>query len=328
MPYFKYVVSIVISLGCVLNAQLVWGQTTPQNYPNKTVKIIVPFAPGGPTDVQGRWAAEQLSQALGQAFIVENQGGGGGVPATDKAVKSVPDGYTLLAGNPGPLVVAPAIRGQMPYNTLTDLEPIMLIARSASCVAVHPSVPARNVKEFIAYAKANPGKINYGSPGIGTIGHLGMERFTYHAGIVLNHVPYKGAAQYLNDLLAGHIQIAFIQFGPCIQQIKQGKLFSLGATSEKRSPLLPDMPTIAEQGLSGYSSYNWNGLLAPKGTPAPIINRLYEILSTQLATKENQDLFINQGHEPGNLTPEGYRKFLQAELNKNAELAKAANIKE
>ena len=163
-----------------------------QSYPARAVRIIVPFVPAGPTDNQARWAAQQLTAALGQQFIVDNRPGAGGVPGTEAVVKSAPDGYTLLAGNPGPLTIAPNVRHTMPYDTLRDLVPIVLIARSASCVCLHPSLPARNVKEFVALAKAQPGKINYGSPGVGTVGHFATELFAFQAGVKLNHIPYKG----------------------------------------------------------------------------------------------------------------------------------------
>ncbi len=297
-------------------------------YPNKPVHIIVPFVPGGPTDNQGRWAAQQLNQAFGQAFIIENKPGGGGVPGSDFVAKSVPDGYTLLAGNPGPLTVAPAVKSQMPYDTLKDFVPVMLIARSASCLAIHPSVPAKNLQEFIQYAKQNPNKVNYGSPGYGTVGHLGVELFATHVGIKLNHVPYKGASQYLNDLLAGHIDLAIVQFAACEPLLKQGKLRALGATSEKRSALLPDLPTLAEQGLKGFQSYNWNGVLAPAGTSKEIVQKIYQILSKQIALPENQNIFLDQGHEPRTDSPEEFAEFLKNERLRMAKVAKEANIHE
>ena len=299
-----------------------------QNYPARPVRIIVPFVPGGPTDIQARWAAQQLNAALGQPFIIDNRGGAGGVPGTEAVVKSAPDGYTLLAGNPGPLTIAPSVRAQMPYDTLRDLAPIMLIARSASCLCIHPSVPVKGVRDFVALAKARPGKINYGSPGIGTVGHLATELFATQAGIKLNHIPYKGAAQYTIDLLAGHIEFAIIQFAACAPLLNQGKLRAIGATSLKRTPLLPNLPTISEQGIAGFESYNWNGVLAPAGTPKAIITRINEILVRQLATAENQELFVGQGHEPGGDTPDEYAAFIRAEIDKWAKVAKAAGIKE
>jgi tripartite-type tricarboxylate transporter receptor subunit TctC len=299
-----------------------------QNYPNRTTKIIVPFVAGGPTDVQARWAAQQLNTVLGQPFIVENRVGGGGVPGVDSVVKSPADGYTLLAGNPGPLTVAPGVKTNMPYQTNRDLAPIMLIARTASCLSVNPSVPANNVKEFVAYVKANPDKVSYGSPGVGTVGHLSIELFSSMAGIKINHIPYKGAAQFQNDLIAGHIQLAQIQLANCIPLLKQGKIKTIGITADKRNALAPEIPTIAEQGLPGFQSYNWNGILAPAGTPSAITDKIYSVLSKQLATKENQQLFISQGFEPSNFTPEEFANFITLETEKWAKIAKQADIKE
>ena len=179
---------------------------------------------GGPTDVQARWAAQQLNVGLGEPFIVENRVGGGGVPGVELVVKSPADGYILLAGNPGPLTVAPGVRASMPYQTTKDLAPITLIARTASCLAIHPSVPVNNVKEFVAYVKAHPDQINFGSPGVGTVGHLSVELFAATVGIKLNHIPYKGASQYQNDLVAGHIQLAQVQMANCLPLLKQGKI--------------------------------------------------------------------------------------------------------
>ncbi len=315
---------------CVVFAGAASAQTAStgsgQAYPSRLVRIIVPFVPGGPTDIQGRWAAQQLSNALGQNFIVENRGGGGGVPGTEAVVRAAPDGYTLLAGNPGPLTVSPSVNARMPYDTLRDLAPIFLIARTASCLCVHPSVPAKGVKEFIALAKAQPGKINYGSPGVGTVGHFATELFATQAGIRMNHVPYKGAAQYTIDLIAGHIEIAIIQFAGCAPLLQQNKLRAIGATSEKRTPLLPQLPTIAEQGISGFVSYNWNGVLAPAKTPREVITRVHDVLAKQMSTQEVRDLFVGQGHEVGGLGPEDYASFIRNEIEKWARVAKAAGI--
>jgi len=304
------------------------GPAMAQTYPAKAIRMIVPFAPGGPTDVQGRWAAQQLNAAFGQPVIVDNRGGGGGVPGTDAVVKAAPDGYTLLAGNPGPLTISPSVNPKLPYDTLRDLVPIMLIAKSASCLAIHPSLPTKGVKEFTALAKSKPGMINYGSPGVGTVGHLATELFATQVGIQLNHVPYKGAALYTIDLIAGHIQLAIIQFAGCAPLIKERRLRAIGATSEKRTHLLPDLPTVAEQGVPGFVSYNWNGVLAPAGTPKAIITRIHDILSKQLATREAQELYLSQGHEPGGGDPEEFAAFIRAEIQKWAKVAKAANIRE
>ena len=312
-----------LAAGCC--ALLALGASA-QNYPTKAIRIIVPFVPGGPTDIQARWAGQQLNAALGQPVIVENRGGAGGMPGTEAVVKSASDGYTLLAGNPGPLTIAPSVRATMPYDALRDLAPIFLIAKTASCLCVHPSLPVKGVKDFVALAKAQPGKINYGSPGVGTVGHLATELFATRAGIKLNHIPYKGAAQYTIDLIAGHIELAIIQFAGCAPLLQQGKLRAIGATSRQRSRLLPDLPTIAEQGITNFESYNWNGVLAPAGTPKPIIARIHDVLAKQLATPEGQELFLGQGHEPGGEGPEEYAAFIRAEIEKWAKVAKAAGI--
>jgi tripartite-type tricarboxylate transporter receptor subunit TctC len=297
-----------------------------QTWPVKPVRIIVPFVPAGPTDNQARWAAQQLTPALGQQVIVENRPGAGGVPGTEAVVKSAPDGYTLLAGNPGPLTIAPSVRSQMPYDPLRDLAPIVLIARSASCICLHPSLPAKNVKEFVALAKAQPGKINYGTPGVGTVGHFATELFSFQAGVKLNHIPYKGAAQYTADLIAGHIELAINQFAISAPLVNAGKVRCLGATSRERSPLLPNVPTIAEQGIKDFESYNWNGILAPAGTPPAIINRIADIVSKQLATPEGRALYSSQGHEASGITTTAYADFMKTETEKWAKIAKVANI--
>ncbi|HEX2830270.1 MAG TPA: tripartite tricarboxylate transporter substrate binding protein [Burkholderiales bacterium] len=313
--------AIAAALFCVAAAS-----TDAQTYPTKPVRIIIPFAPGGPTDTQARWAAQQLNAALGQPFIADNRAGAGGVPGTEAAVKSAPDGYTLLAGNPGPLVIAPTVKAHLPYDTLRDLQPIVLIAKSPSCICVHPSLPVKGVKDFVALAKSRPGRINYGTPGVGTVGHLATESFATAAGIKMNHVPYKGAAQFTVDLIAGNIELAQIQLAGSAPLAKEGKVRCLGVTAIQRSPLLPDTPTIAEQGLKGFQSYNWNGLLAPVATPKPIIARIHEVIGNALKTPEAQKLYTSQGHEVSGIGPEEYAAFIKAETEKWADVAQRAGI--
>ena len=297
-----------------------------QAYPTKPVRIIIPFAPAGPTDNQARWAAQQLNVALGQTFIADNRPGAGGVTGTEMVVKSPPDGYTLLAGNPGPLTIAPSARAQVPYDTLRDLAPIMLIAKSASCVCAHPSLPVKGVKDFVVFAKSRPGRINYGTPGVGTVGHFATELFATSAGVKLNHVPYKGAAQYTVDLIAGNIEIAINQFAIATPLVKQGKVRCLGVTSAERTHLLPDVLTIAEQGLRGFSSYNWNGILAPAATPRAVVTRVHDVLAKALKSPEARELFLGQGHELGGLGPDEYGAFIRAETQKWAQVAQKAGI--
>lgn len=318
------------ALLCALAALHAAAQTpatsSGQGYPVKPVRIVIPFVAGGPTDTQARWAAQQLNAALGQTFIADNRPGAGGVTGTDAVAKSAPDGYTLLAGNPGPLTIAPTVRAQLPYDTLRDLAPVVLIAKSASCICVHPSLPIRGLKDFVALARSRPGTINYGTPGVGTVGHLSLESFATQAGVKLNHVPYKGAAQFTVDVLAGNIELAQIQFAGSAPLVKQGKLRAVGVTSRARTPLMPEIPTIAEQGLKGFESYNWNGLLAPAATPGAVIARIHEVIAKALKTPEARDLFIGQGHEVSGLNPDEYAAFIKAETLKWAQVAQKAGI--
>jgi tripartite-type tricarboxylate transporter receptor subunit TctC len=297
-----------------------------QAYPTKPIRFIVPFPPGGPTDTHSRWAAHQLNIAFGQPVVVENRAGAGGIIGTEAVAKAAADGYTLLGGNPGPLTIAPSLRKQLGYDPVRDFAPITLIARSASAWCIHPSVPAKGLKEFIALAKSRPGAINYATPGVGTVGHLAIENFSTLAGIRMTHVPYKGAALYTVDLIAGNIDFAQIQIFQAAPLIHGGKLRALGVTALTRSALLPEVPTAQEQGLKGYSSYNWNGVLAPAGTPRPVIDRVHAILSKPLHDADTRKQMEAIGYEVAGDGPGEYAAFIKAETEKWAKVAKAAGI--
>ncbi len=314
-------VAAVAVLGVLTSAQV-----GAQTYPSKTVRIVVPFPAGGPTDVQARWAAQRLNQAWGQPAVVDNRPGAGGVTGTDLVAKAPADGYTLVGGNPGPLTVAPNLQLKMPYQTERDFTPVVLLATASSMLCVHPSVPARNVKELIALAKRQPGGINYASPGIGTVGHFASELFNTMAGIRMVHVPYKGAAQYVTDLLAGHIDAAFIQIAQGAPYVRDGRLRAIGVAKLQRAPQMPEVPTIAEQGLTGYQSLNWTGLLAPAGTPREIVSKLSSELIAALRSPAG-DTLTQTGFDVAALGPQEYGEFLRAETAKWAKVAKAANIK-
>ena len=298
-----------------------------QTYPTKPIRLIVPFPPGGPTDTHSRWAAQQLNVAFGQSVVVENRGGAGGIIGTEAVAKAPADGYTLLGGNPGPLTIAPSLRKQLGYDPVRDFQPITLIARNASAWCVHPSVPAKNLKEFVALAKSKPGKINYATPGIGTVGHLAIENLATLTGMKLNHVPYKGAALYTVDLLAGNIDFAQIQIFQAAPYVRDGRLRALGVTAVKRSPLIPDVPTAQEQGLKGYSSYNWNGILAPAGTPRAIVDRLHGVLSKALSDPEMHKQMVAIGYEVAGDGPAEYAAFIKTETEHWSKIAKAAGIR-
>jgi tripartite-type tricarboxylate transporter receptor subunit TctC len=310
----------------IVSLALVSAIAGAQQYPSKPIRIIVPFAAGGPTDVHSRWAGQQLNAALNQPVVIDNRGGAGGVIGTELAAKSPPDGYTLLGGNPGPLTIAPSVRKQMPYDTVKDFVAITLIAKSASCVCVHPSLPAKNLKEFISFAKARPGKLNYGSPGVGTVGHFGVEYLTALAGIKMNMIPYKGAGPYVIDLMAGHIEFAFVQIAQAAPLVQQGRLRMLAFTGTARSPMMPDIPTAQEQGLKGFSSYNWNGILAPAGTPKSIVDQIHAVLSKPLQSPETRKQLEAQGFEPAGEGPAEFAAFMKAETERWAKVGASAGI--
>ncbi|HXF67889.1 MAG TPA: tripartite tricarboxylate transporter substrate binding protein [Burkholderiales bacterium] len=303
------------------------GAALAQGYPAKAIRFIVPFPPGGPTDTHSRWAAQQLNAAFAQPVVVENRAGAGGVIGTELAAKAAPDGYTLLGGNPGPLTIAPSVRKQLPYDPLRDFAPITLIARSASCMSVHPSVPAKNLKDFIALARAKPGAINYATPGVGTVGHLAIENFATLAGIRMTHVPYKGAALYTVDLIAGNVDFAQIQIFQAVPHVRAGKLRCLAVTSGARSPLLPEVPTAQEQGVKGFTSYNWNGVLAPAGTAKAIVERIHAVLAKPLNDPDTRKQMEALGYEVAGEGPAQYAAFLRAETENWALVAKAAGIR-
>jgi tripartite-type tricarboxylate transporter receptor subunit TctC len=238
--------------------------------------------------------------------------------------KAAPDGYTLLAGNPGPLTVAPAISLNVPYDTLRDFTPVTLVAKSPSVLIVHPAIPAKNVKEFIALAKARPGKLNYGTPGIGTVGHLSTEAFAHLVGIDVVHVPYKGGvSQYTIELISGYIDFASLQLFNVAPLVKQGKLRALGISARQRSSAMPELATLNEQGVQ-FENYNWNGLLLPAKTPAAIVSRIQGVLAA--AIRENREMFTSQGQEPGGESGEQFGEFLRAEIERYEKVARAINI--
>jgi len=297
-----------------------------QAYPSKPIRIIVPFAAGGPTDTHSRWAAQYLNTAFGHPVIVDNRGGAGGIIGTDAVAKAAADGYTLLGGNPGPLTIAPSVRKQLAYDPVRDFAPITLIAKSASCMCVHPSVPAQGIKDFIALAKSKSGKINYATPGVGTVGHLGTELFATMTGIKMTMVPYKGAALYVVDLLAGNIDFAYVQIYQATPYVRAGKLRALGVTASTRSPLLPDVPTAAEQGVKDFSSYNWNGILAPAGTPKAIVDRIHAVLSKPLHDPATRKQLEALGYEVAGDGPVEFAAFIKAETERWADVARKADI--
>ncbi|MEQ1774458.1 MAG: tripartite tricarboxylate transporter substrate binding protein [Burkholderiales bacterium] len=297
-----------------------------QNYPVKAVRLIVPFAAGGGTDLVARTLAQRLTEALGQTFVVENRGGAGGVIGADLVAKASPDGYTLVLGSPGPLTINPNLQAKMPYDTLRDFAPVSLATISPFVLTVHPALPVKNLKEFIALAKARPGQLNYGSGGNGSVSHLSTEYLKSLAQINLVHIPYKGSSLALTDTLAGQLQVMFDNLPVVLPHIKTGKLRLMGVGTQQRSALIPGALTIAESGVPGYEASTAFGVLAPANTPPAVVNRLSQEIVRILQNPETKERLAAQGVEAVGSTPQQYDAHLRSELAKYARIVKSAGI--
>jgi tripartite-type tricarboxylate transporter receptor subunit TctC len=297
-----------------------------KSYPNKAIRMIVPFAPGGSNDIMGRLVAAKLTESMGQQVVVDNRPGASGIVGTDLAAKAAPDGYTVLVMSLT-FTVNPSIRSKLPYDTEKDLVPVTLIASAPLILVVHPSLPVKSVKEFIAYAKANPGKLNFGSGGPGSTPHLAGEMLKTMAGLEMIHVPYKGGGPALADLVGGQIQLMLENIPSTLPFVKSGKLRVLAVTSKKRSPTVPDVPTLDEAALKGYELTGWNGLFVPRGTPRAIVNQLHAETVKALAAPDLKERLAAMSAEPGGESPEKFAVFVKAEIRKWAKIAKEAGLK-
>jgi len=286
-----------------------------QTYPNHPVRIVIPLSPGGTTDVPGRMVAQKLSETLGQQFFVENKAGAGGTIGSDFVAKSKPDGYTLLL-TASPFVISPHVYKNMPYNALADFAPVIRIATGPYVLVVHPSLGVKSVKELIERAKKDPGKIDFASSGNGGAQHLVTELFMYMAGIKLNHVPYKGSGPAQQDLMGGIVKVSFVGTPIALPHMKAGRLNALGVSTAKRSPEMPEVPTIAEAGVPGYEATVWVGLLAPAGTPAELIAKLNGDIAKLMRTDEFHKLMLTTGMEPDPDTPAQFADYLKADYDK------------
>ena len=286
-----------------------------QAYPTRPVRVVVAFSAGGTTDILARSVGQQLSERLKQPFVIDNKPGAGGNIGTEFVVRSAPDGYTLIVDSVGPIAVNPTLYKGLTYDPLTDLVPIVKIADVPNVLVVHPSLGVRNFEAFIAYAKANPGKLNYGSTGIGTSSHLSGFMLCKRVGIDATHIPYKGA-DALNDLLVGRVQFMFATIPSVIQHIQAGKLLPIAMSSAKRSRSLPDVPTVIENGLPGFEAGSWFGFFAPKGTPEPIIALLNRAVNDILAVPSIEKQLIREGADPVGGTPAEFGQFVQREYEK------------
>ena len=297
-----------------------------QAYPNRTITLVVPFPPGGSTSIVGRLIADKMSELLGQSIVVDNRGGAGGTVGTKAVTKSDPDGYTLLLGYTGTLAIAPSLYRNAGYDPRKDFAPIGLIGHAPSSLVVHPSFPAKTVAELVAYAKANPGKINFGSAGIGTVGHITGEYFAQATGIQIVHIPYKGTGPAMSDLLGGHIPMSFSPIATTAANVKAGLLRALAVTSLRRNKLLPDVPTMIEAGVSGFDATLAYGLVAPAGTPPAVIDRLNKALRDALASGDVKKQLEFDGTEITSSTPEQYADFIDKDEKKWSELVKKSGV--
>ena len=312
-----------IVLGAVLS---VLGSAQAQNYPSRPVKIVVPTPPGGPVDVVGRLTANYLQTSLGQAFVVENRAGAGNTIGSKDAAAATPDGYTLLYSAASGLIIAPLLHPDAGYDPLTSFDPVALVGASPSILVVNPAVPAKTVQELVAYAKANPGKVNFSSGGVGVLPHLIGELFKARAGIDIVHVPYKGGGPSITDLLAGNVQMTFENVSVLLPLIQAGKLRALAVTTPKRIPQLPDTPTMIESGFPNFVTVAWTGLLAPAHTPAPIIAKLNTAINQGLKTPELAGALAKVSVDPLGGTPQDFTETMKTELARWSPIVKSLGL--
>jgi tripartite-type tricarboxylate transporter receptor subunit TctC len=312
---------IAMILGCAV-AQI----ATAQPYPTKPIRLVVPYPPGGPTDFVGRAVAAKLTELLGQQMVVDNRPGAGTVIASEMIARAAPDGYNLLFGTGGGTFLAPLILPKVPYDPQKDYASVAMLVMSPQVLVVHPSIGANSVKELIAVAKAKAGQLNFSSVGTGTSPHLGGELFKSLAGVDIVHVPYKGTAAGMTDLIAGRVQLAFSSIPTVLAHVQAGRLKMLGTGGTKRSPALPDTPSIADT-LPGFELVTWYALFAPTGTPVAIINRLNNETAKVLKDSDIQKRFGEQGLETVVMTPQELKRYTESDVSRWSRLIKAANIK-
>lgn len=310
-------------LSCLLAAA---ATVQAQSFPNKAVRLVVPFAAGGSTDIIGRTVGQKLSEMWGQPVVVDNRPGGSTVIGTDAVAKSAPDGHTLLI-TPAPFTIVPSLIAKLPYDPARDFEPITLINTTPLVVVVNPGVPAKTMKELISLAKRKPGALNYGSSGSGGSNHLAGELFNAMAGVKMVHIPYKGNAPALTDLVGGHVDVVFNGLTSAMPLIKSGKLRALAVTSLTRAGALPGMPTLDEAGLKGFQAVAWNGLTAPARTPKEVIARINADVLKVIRSPELVERLRSEGSDPVGNTPAQYSAFLRDEIAKWGKVIKFAGVK-
>ena len=319
----KHVISALALAAGAVFAPLAAGQ----DFPTRPVRIIVPFAPGGVADNSARVIADKLGQRLGQQVLVENRAGASGNIGSEMVAKAAPDGYTLLLGFDGTLVVNPHTFAKLPFDTVRDFAPVTKLGDAILILVAHPSVPAKSVAELVAYSKTQPGGLAYGSSGTGGTPHLAGEMLRQRTGANLVHVPYKGGGQAIIDVVGGQIPLTYTAIATSQQYVKQGRLKAIATSSEKRSTSLPDVPTFIESGVPDFVVASWTGILAPAGTPKPIVDRLQKEIAAVLADPEVKARYEVLGIEPVGNTPEQFAAQIKADLAKYEKVVKQANIK-
>jgi tripartite-type tricarboxylate transporter receptor subunit TctC len=317
----------VLSLAATLAILAPQAGAAADAYPARPVRFVVAFPPGGGTDIIARSIAQKLAERFAQQVVVDNRPGAGGNIGTDIVAKAAPDGYTMLMGSAGPLAINASLFGKMPFDPIKDLAPVTLAASTPNVLVVHPSLRATSVTELIALAKAKPGEINFASSGHGTPAHLAGELFNSMAGVKLVHVPYKGAAPALADLLGGQVQLMFSTMPPALPHVKDGKLRALAVTSSKRSPAKPDLPTVDEAALHGFEANTWHGVVVPAGTPAAIVARLNREIVAILHMPEIVERLSGQGAEALGSTPEEFAAYIRSETLKWARVVRDSGAK-
>jgi tripartite-type tricarboxylate transporter receptor subunit TctC len=315
-------------LWALVTATSIWATQAhaQQEYPSKPVRIIVPSVAGGGTDSSTRIVVSRLGELLGQRVVVDNRPGAGSIIGTEMVARSAPDGYTLLAAISS-MTIQPSMQKNLPFDPVKDFAPVSLFVRLPNVLVGHPSLKPKNVKELIAFAKANPGKLEFASAGTGSNLHLCMEMFLSMAGLKMIHVPYKGASQAIADVTAGYVPFMITNMITGTAQFKAGKLRAYGVTSAQRSAAAPEIPTIAEQGVPGYEAVQWYGLMAPAGTPREIISRLHKAVVGALQDPTVKERFVSSGAEPVGNTPEEFAQLVRSEVAKWAKVVKAAGLK-
>ena len=323
MPAWK---TVLCAAATILVVACLSQQARAQSYPNRPITLVIPFAPGGSTSIVGRVIADKMAQLLGQGIVIENRPGAGGTAGSRSVARSDPDGYTLLLGYTGTLAIGPALYKNVGYDPRKDFAPIGMIGNAPSALVVHPSFPPKTVAELIAYAKAHPGEVNFGSAGVGSVNHITGEYFARAAGITLTHIPYKGTGPALTDLLGGHIPMALAPIPPVHGNVSAGLLRALAVTGKTRNSLMPDVPTLAESGLGGFEASLYYGLVAPAGTPKPVIERLNKELQAALASDEVKKQLGADGTEITPGTPQDYADFIDKDERKWSQLVKDSGV--